>query len=84
MKLENSTNREKEEHCEQPTLSDSYERVASNLLGIFLLLFFTTIVATPILLLINKMYPLASNRYAVYLIFALTGYGLWRFFKWTK
>jgi len=57
MKLGNPTNREKEDHCEQHTLSDSYERVASHLLGMFLLLFFTTVVAIPISLVINKISP---------------------------
>jgi len=76
--------KEKEDCSGQPTLSDSYERVAGHLLGIFLFLFFTTLVATPILLFINKIYPLASNRYVIYLIFALAGYGVWRFNKWTN
>lgn len=74
---------EKEHYSGKPALSDSYERVASHLLGIFLFLFFTALVAVPILLLAHKIYPpVSKNVYVIYTVFILAGYGLWRFGKW--
>lgn len=81
--------RRKEERDErnfwgQSTLHDSYLRAVGHLLGIILFLYFATLLSTPILLLINKVYPPLAHPYVVVGIICAVGYGLWRYLKWAR